>query len=59
MQIHNATLTVILPSKQSVHVINSLLPSDARWHHRSWSTLAQVMPYGTKALPEPMLTNHQ
>ena len=42
--------------------INSLRPSDAIWRHRSGSTLAQVMAwcltYGTKPLPEPMLTYH-
>ena len=38
--------------------VNSLWPSDAIWRQRSQSTLAKVMAccYGTKPLPEPMLT---
>ena len=39
--------------------INWLRLSDAIWQHRSGSTLAQVMPDGTKPLPEPMLSYHQ
>ena len=27
------------------HIVNSLWPSDAIWHQRSWSTLVQVMAY--------------
>ena len=38
---------------------HSLWPSDAICWHRTGSTLAQVMPDGTKPLPEPLLTNHQ
>ena len=40
--------------------VHSLWPCDAiSWHYRSRLTLAQVLPDGTKPLPEPMLTNHQ
>ena len=42
---------------------NSLWPSDAIWHHRSKSTLVQVMACCLTApshhAPKPMLTNHQ
>ena len=40
----------------------TMWPCDPIWHHRTWSTLAQVMafcPDGTSSLPEPRLTNHQ
>ena len=40
-------------------IIKSLWPNDDVWHQTSWSTLVQVMAwclFGTKPLPEPMLT---
>ena len=33
--------------------------SDTIWHHRTWSTLVQVMAWCLKPLPAPMLTYHQ
>ena len=39
--------------------INPLWPSDDIWHHRTWSTLVQVLACCTKPLPEPMLDQFQ
>ena len=40
--------------------VYSLWPSDAIWHHKTWSTLVQVIVFsdGTNYLPEPTLTYH-
>ena len=41
--------------------VNSLWPTDAIWHQRSWSILVPQVPDGTKPLrlPEPMLIYHK
>ena len=49
-------------SETGIFRLHSLWPNDPIWRQRSGSILAQVMtycPYGTKPLPEPMLTKHQ
>ena len=39
--------------------VNSSWPSQAKWQHRSGSTLAQVLLDGTKPLSEAVFANHQ
>ena len=42
--------------KFNTRSFNSLCPSDAIWHHITWSSLAQAV---AKPLPEPVLSYHQ
>ena len=59
----HATSAILWPSHYRVlkHIINSIWPSDAIWHHKIGSSLASVMACclsGVNPLPEPMLTCH-